>query len=52
MKAEYRGTPEGSKHEEHYIIERKTREEVERVIVSLHPRTKLSDWIFESEEQE
>ena len=51
MKAEYRGTPEGSTRVEHYIIRRKTREEIEEAIEKYHARTKLSDWTFESEDE-
>ena len=47
MKAEYRGTPEGSTRVEHYIIRRKTREEIEEAIAKYHARTKLSDWTFD-----
>lgn len=52
MKAEYRGTPRGSDHEEHYSIERKTREKILRVIKIVHPRTDLADWVFSEVEDE
>ena len=46
MKAEYRGATG------HYIIRRATREEIERVIKSIHSTTDLSEWVFSESEDD
>jgi hypothetical protein len=46
MIAEYRGVTG------HYIVRRKTREEIERVIKSIHSSTKLEEWTFSEDKDE